>query len=94
MSGHSKFANIKHKKEKNDAKKGKIFTVIGREIVMAVKAGGSDPNNNSKLRDVIAKAKANNMPNDTIDRGIKKATTSMLLMKVMVRTVLRSSLRL
>ena len=73
MSGHSKFANIKHKKEKNDAKKGKIFTVIGREIVMAVKAGGSDPNNNSKLRDVIAKAKANNIPNDTIDRGIKKA---------------------
>ena len=73
MSGHSKFANIKHKKEKNDAKKGKIFTVIGREIVMAVKAGGPDPNNNSKLRDVIAKAKANNMPNDTIDRGIKKA---------------------
>ena len=73
MSGHSKFANIKHKKEKNDAKKGKIFTVIGREIVMAVKAGGADPNNNSKLRDVIAKAKANNMPNDTIERGIKKA---------------------
>ena len=73
MSGHSKFANIKHKKEKNDAKKGKIFTVIGREIVMAVKAGGSDPANNSKLRDVIAKAKANNMPNDTIERGIKKA---------------------
>ena len=60
-------------KEKNDAKKGKIFTVIGREIVMAVKAGGPDPANNSKLRDVIAKAKANNMPNDTIDRGIKKA---------------------
>ena len=57
----------------NDAKKGKIFTVIGREIVMAVKAGGPDPANNSKLRDVIAKAKANNMPNDTIDRGIKKA---------------------
>ena len=55
MSGHSKFANIKHKKEKNDAKKGKIFTVIGRELVMAVKAGGPDPNNNSKLRDVIAK---------------------------------------
>ena len=73
MSGHSKFANIKHKKEKNDAKKGKIFTVIGREIVMAVKAGGPDPANNSKLRDVIAKAKANNMPNDTIERGIKKA---------------------
>lgn len=73
MSGHSKFANIKHKKEKNDAKKGKIFTIIGREIVIAVKEGGPDPNNNSKLRDVIAKAKANNMPNDTIDRGIKKA---------------------
>ncbi len=73
MSGHSKFANIKHKKEKNDAKKGKIFTIIGREIVIAVKEGGPDPSNNSKLRDVIAKAKANNMPNDTIDRGIKKA---------------------
>lgn len=73
MSGHSKFANIKHKKEKNDAKKGKIFTVIGREIVVAVKEGGPDPENNSKLRDVIAKAKANNMPNDTIERGIKKA---------------------
>lgn len=73
MSGHSKFANIKHKKEKNDAKKGKIFTVIGREIAVAVKEGGSDPANNSRLRDVIAKAKANNMPNDTIERGIKKA---------------------
>ena len=73
MSGHSKFANIKHKKEKNDAAKGKIFTVIGREIAVAVKEGGADPANNSKLRDVIAKAKANNMPNDTIDRGIKKA---------------------
>ena len=73
MSGHSKFANIKHKKEKNDAAKGKIFTIIGREIAVAVKDGGPDPANNSKLRDVIAKAKANNMPNDTIDRGIKKA---------------------
>lgn len=73
MSGHSKFANIKHKKEKNDAAKGKIFTVIGREIAVAVKEGGADPANNSRLRDVIAKAKANNMPNDTIDRGIKKA---------------------
>lgn len=73
MSGHSKFSNIKHKKEKNDAAKGKIFTVIGREIVVAVKEGGADPENNSKLRDVIAKAKANNMPNDTIERGIKKA---------------------
>ena len=73
MSGHSKFANIKHKKEKNDAAKGKIFTRIGREIAVAVKEGGADPNNNSKLKDVIAKAKANNMPNDTIDRSIKKA---------------------
>ena len=76
MSGHSKFANIKHKKEKNDAAKGKIFTIIGREIAIAVKEGGPDPSNNSKLRDVIAKAKANNMPNDTIDRGIKKAAGS------------------
>ncbi len=73
MSGHSKFANIKHKKEKNDAAKGKIFTIIGREIAVAVKEGGADPANNSKLRDVIAKAKSNNMPNDTIERGIKKA---------------------
>ena len=73
MSGHSKFANIKHKKEKNDAAKGKIFTIIGREIAVAVKNGGPDPNNNSRLRDVIAKAKANNMPNDTIERGIKRA---------------------
>ncbi len=73
MSGHSKFANIKHKKEKNDAAKGKIFTVIGREIAVAVKEGGADPANNSKLSAVIAKAKANNMPNDTIERGIKKA---------------------
>lgn len=73
MSGHSKFANIKHKKEKNDAAKGKIFTIIGREIAVAVKEGGPDPANNFKLAAVIAKAKANNMPNDTIDRGIKKA---------------------
>ena len=73
MSGHSKFTNIKHKKEKNDAAKGKVFTIIGREIAVAVKEGGPDPNNNSRLRDVIAKAKANNMPNDTIDRGIKRA---------------------
>ncbi len=73
MSGHSKFANIKHKKEKNDAAKGKIFTIIGREIAVAVKEGGPDPENNSRLRDVIAKAKSNNMPNDTIERGIKKA---------------------
>lgn len=74
MSGHSKFANIKHKKEKNDAAKGKIFTKIGREIAVAVKeGGGADPANNSRLRDVIAKAKANNMPNDNIERSIKKA---------------------
>ena len=73
MSGHSKFANIKHKKEKNDAAKGKIFTIIGKEIAIAVKEGGANPDNNSKLRDVIAKAKANNMPNDTIKRGIDRA---------------------
>ena len=74
MSGHSKFANIKHKKEKNDAAKGKIFTIIGKEIAIAVREGGPDPNNNYKLKDVIAKAKANNVPNDTIERGIKKAS--------------------
>ncbi len=73
MSGHSKYSNIKHKKERNDAARGKVFTVIGREIAVAVKEGGPDPANNSHLRDVIAKAKANNMPNDTIERGIKKA---------------------
>lgn len=73
MAGHSKFANIKHKKEKNDAIKGKIFTIIGREIAVAVKAGGADPTSNSRLRDAIAKAKSNNMPNDTIERSIKKA---------------------
>lgn len=73
MSGHSKFANIKHKKEKNDSAKGKIFTKLGREIAVAVREGGPDPNNNRKLKDIIAKAKSNNMPNDTIDRSIKKA---------------------
>ncbi|GAA4299302.1 YebC/PmpR family DNA-binding transcriptional regulator [Anaerocolumna aminovalerica] len=73
MSGHSKFANIKHKKEKNDASKGKIFTKLGREIAVAVKEGGADPASNSKLKDIIAKAKSNNMPNDTIERSIKKA---------------------
>lgn len=73
MSGHSKWANIKNKKEKTDAQRGKIFTKIGREIAIAVKEGGADPDNNSKLRDVIAKAKANNMPNDNISRSIKKA---------------------
>ena len=82
MSGHSKFANIKHKKEKNDAAKGKIFTIIGREIAVAVKEGGPDPSHNFKLAAVIAKAKANNVPNDTIERGIKKApaTTAGLTM--------------
>ncbi len=73
MSGHSKWANIKHKKGKADAARGKIFTKIGREIAMVVREGGSDPSVNGKLRDVIAKAKANNMPNDTISRSIKKA---------------------
>ena len=77
MSGHSKFANIKHKKEKNDAAKGKVFTIIGREIAVAVKEGGPDPSNNSRLRDVIAKAKSNNMPNDTIERNIKRASGDM-----------------
>lgn len=73
MSGHSKFSNIKHKKEKADAVRGKIFTKLGRELMVAVKSGGPDPAANSTLRDVIAKAKSNNMPNDTIDRSIKKA---------------------
>lgn len=73
MSGHSKFANIKMKKEKNDAAKGRIFTVIGREIAVAVKEGGANPESNAKLRDVIAKAKQNNVPNDNIDRMLKKA---------------------
>lgn len=74
MSGHSKWANIKNKKGAADAKRAGIFTKIGREIAVAVKEGGPDPNSNSKLRDVIAKAKANNMPNDNIERGIKKAS--------------------
>lgn len=73
MSGHSKFSNIKHKKERQDAKKGKIFTKIGREIAVAVKQGGTDPSINNKLKDIIAKAKVSNMPNDTIQRSIKKA---------------------
>ena len=76
MSGHSKWANIKHKKEKTDAQKAKIFTKIGKEITIAVKAGGGDPNNNSKLRDLILKAKSNNVPNDNIERTIKKALGS------------------
>lgn len=73
MSGHSKWANIKRKKESTDAKRANIFTKIGKEIVVAVKNGGSDPTSNSKLRDVIAKAKYNNMPNDNITRCIQKA---------------------
>lgn len=73
MSGHSKWNNIKRKKEKTDAQKAKVFTKIGREIAVAVKEGGADPNSNSKLRELIAKAKANNVPNDNIDRVIKKA---------------------
>jgi YebC/PmpR family DNA-binding regulatory protein len=73
MSGHSKWSNIKRKKEATDAAKGKIFTKIGREIAVAVKSGGADPAGNSKLKDVIAKAKAANMPNDNIERVIKKA---------------------
>lgn len=73
MSGHSKWNNIKNKKGKSDAERGKIFTKLGREILVSVKEGGSDPAANSKLRDVIAKCKANNMPNDNIDRSIKKA---------------------
>ena len=73
MSGHSKWSTIKRKKEKTDAQRGKIFTKIGREISVAVREGGPDPNSNTKLKDVIAKAKANNVPNDNIERIIKKA---------------------
>ena len=73
MSGHSKWANIKHKKEKTDAQKAKVFTKIGKEISIAVKEGGGDPNSNAKLRDLIQKAKSNNVPNDNIERTIKKA---------------------
>ncbi|MBC5786809.1 MULTISPECIES: YebC/PmpR family DNA-binding transcriptional regulator [Clostridiaceae] len=73
MSGHSKWSTIKRKKEKTDGQKAKIFTKIGREMTVAVREGGPDPDNNSKLRDLIAKAKANNVPNDNIDRIIKKA---------------------
>ena len=95
MSGHSKFANIKHKKEKNDAAKGKIFTKIGKELAVAVKEGGSaDPANNSRLRDVIAKAKANNMPKEISKKpkGMPmQQTTSTLHMKDMARTELLSS---
>ena len=74
MSGHSKWKNIMHKKEKTDAQKAKVFTKIGKEIAIAVKEGGADPNSNAKLRDLIQKAKSNNVPNDNIDRIIKKAS--------------------
>jgi YebC/PmpR family DNA-binding regulatory protein len=73
MSGHSKWSTIKRKKEKTDSKRGKVFTKIGRELAVAVKEGGPDPNTNSRLKDIIAKAKSNNMPQDTISRSIKKA---------------------
>ena len=73
MSGHSKWKNIMHKKEKSDAQRAKVFTKIGKEIAIAIKEGGADPTSNSKLRDLIAKAKSNNVPNDNIDRIIKKA---------------------
>ena len=76
MSGHSKWNNIRNKKAKTDAQKGKIFTKIGKEIAIAVRDGGADPNGNSKLRDLIAKAKAANVPNDNIDRAIKKASSA------------------
>ena len=73
MAGHSKFANIKHKKEKNDASRARVFTRLGREIAVAVKLGGPDPASNGRLREAVNKAKAENMPNDTIERSIKKA---------------------
>lgn len=76
MSGHSKWSNIKHKKEKSDAQKAKIYTKLGREIAVAVKSGGPDPSVNGKLKDIIAKARSNNMPNDNIKRCIEKASGS------------------
>ncbi|MBR5270690.1 MAG: YebC/PmpR family DNA-binding transcriptional regulator, partial [Clostridia bacterium] len=76
MSGHSKWSTIKRKKGANDAQRAKIFTKIAREIIVAVKNGGPDPENNSRLKDVIAKARSNNMPNDNIQRTIKKAAGS------------------
>ena len=75
MSGHSRWSNIKRKKEKTDAQKGKIFTKIGREISVAVKQGGADPNSNSKLKECITKAKSFNVPNDNIEKIIKKAAS-------------------
>ena len=76
MSGHSKWKNIMHKKEKTDAQRAKIFTKIGKEMAIAVKEGGPDPSVNSKLAQLITKAKANNVPNDNIERTIKKASSS------------------
>ena len=76
MSGHSKWKNIMHKKEKTDAQRAKIFTKIGKEIAVAVKAGGPDPVSNAKLAQLIQKAKQNNVPNDNIERTIKKASSS------------------
>ncbi len=73
MSGHSKWNNIKNKKEKTDAQKAKVFTKIGKEIAIAVREGGGNPDTNSKLKDLIAKAKSNNVPNENIERAIKKA---------------------
>jgi len=74
MSGHSKWSNIKHKKEKTDAQKAKVFTKIGKEMAIAIREGGPEPTSNSKLRDLIAKAKSLNVPNDNIERIIKKAS--------------------
>ncbi len=76
MSGHSKWKNIMHKKEKTDAQRAKVFTKIGKEIAIAIKEGGPNPESNSKLKDLIAKAKANNVPNDNIERVIKKASSN------------------
>ena len=76
MSGHSKWKNIMHKKEKTDAQRASVFTKIGKEIAIAVKEGGADPNSNSRLRDLISKAKDNNVPNDNIERAIKKASAA------------------
>jgi YebC/PmpR family DNA-binding regulatory protein len=74
MSGHSKWANIKRKKEKSDAQKGKVFTKLAKEIIVAARAGGGDPDNNASLRDAIEKAKENNMPNDNIARAVKRGS--------------------
>ena len=76
MSGHSKWKNIMHKKEKTDAQRAKIFTKIGKEMAIAIREGGADPASNSKLKDLIAKAKANNVPNDNIERVLKKASSA------------------